>query len=472
MPPIDPATLDLDASVRKRPEGAALNGGGEAGGFLEALLASPALKEAGLDEADLKGLLDALGGKLDGEALPLDGEALPAELEEVAPDLDELSEKLQAVMDALAGMGEGDAEQALAELDPALLEELGNADPQERSSKLQALLEGETDKLERLEAWLEGQRQLAAERAEVLQALAELEDEGLSGKELVAALQERLAHLDGAGLAAEPAEEQVEEQAGEGGLAAIAAATTAMLSGVGGSDDAEGARQGALGDQIARELRAGGLLNAVSGGLDPAGGQSPGGQGGQTGSGERGAAAEALLQALQSGQRGRDEGAARGEFSGLLAAAQGLEGSQRGGGLQFTVQQPVGQQGFTPAVGERVVWMVNENVQQARLQLNPPGLGPLDIQVNVGDERTTVNITTHNAATREALEQDLERLKQFLADQGQGEVDVNISQGDGGDDETDPDGGESLQAAESEGEDAGEAAAAGSSGRGLIDHYA
>ncbi|MCG5538895.1 flagellar hook-length control protein FliK, partial [Halorhodospira sp. 9622] len=333
-------------------------------------------------------------------------------------------------------------------------------------AKLKALLEGEAGKLERLKAWLEGQRQLAAERAEVLQALAELEDEGLSGKELAAALQERLAHLDDPELVGDSTGEGAEQ----GGLTAIAASASVLIGSAPG-DEADAKRGSALGDQIVRELRAGGLLNAPVGGLDLTGGQT-GSQGGQSGGGERSSAAEALLQALQSGQRGRDEGAARGEFSGLLAAAQGLEGSQRGGGLQFTVQQPVGQQGFTPAVGERVVWMVNENVQQARLQLNPPGLGPLDIQVNVGDERTTVNITTHNAATREALEQDLERLKQFLADQGQGEVDVNISQGDGGEDETDPDGGESLQAAESEGEDAGEAAAAGSSGRGLIDHYA
>ncbi len=467
MPLLDLTALDLDAGGRKRASEAAPGGQGEAGGFLEALLDTPALKEAGIDETDLKGLLDALGGKLGGEGLPLDGEALPAELEEVAPDLDELSEKLQAVMDALAGMGEGDAEQALAGLDPALLEGLEEADPQELSGKLKALLEGETGKLERLGAWLEGQRQLAAERAEVLQALAELEDEGLSGKELVAALQERLAHLDDPELVGDSAGEGAEQ----GGLTAIAASASALIGSAPG-DEADAGRGSALGDQIARELRAGGLLNAPVGGLDLTGGQT-GSQGGQSGSGERSPAAEALLQALQPGQRGSDEGAAaRGEFSGLLAAAQGLDGSQRGGGMQFTVPQPVGQPNFTPAVGERVMWMVNENVQQARLQLNPPGLGPLDIQVNVGDERTTVNITAHNAATREALEQDLERLRQLLADQGQGEVEVNISQGEGGDDETDPDGGEALQAAESEGEEAGEAATAGSSGRGLVDHYA
>ncbi|ABM61280.1 flagellar hook-length control protein FliK [Halorhodospira halophila] len=460
MPLTDLAALDLEAAGRKRPEGAALDGKGEAGGFLEALLETPALKEAGIDEADLKGLLDALGGKLDGEGLPLDGEILPSELEELGLDVDELPEKLQAVMDALAGVGEGDAEQALEGLDPAVLKELGSADPEELSAKLKALLEGESDKLERVEAWLEGQRQLAAERAEVLQALAELEDEGLSGKELIATLQERLAHLD-----------DPEHTADAEGLAAVAA-STATLFGGGIGDEPEGGRNTALGDQITRELRAGGLLHAASGGLDLSGGQT-GTQGGQTGSGERSPAAEALLQALQPGSRGGDEGsAARGEFSGLLAAAQGLDGSQRGGGMQFTVQQPVGQQGFTPAVGERVVWMVNENIQQARLQLNPPGLGPLDIQINVGDERTTVNITTHNAATREALEQDLERLKQLLADQGQGEVDVNISQGEGGEaEDTDPETGEPLQAAAGPGEE-GDEAAAGSAGRGLVDHYA
>ena len=121
-------------------------------------------------------------------------------------------------------------------------------------------------------------------------------------------------------------------------------------------------------------------------------------------------------------------------------------------------------------MGERVLWMVNEQVQQARLQLNPPGLGPLDIQINVGDERTSVQITAHNAATREALEADMDRLRNLLAEQGHADVDVEVSQGD---EDTEEAEGQADGAAGSEDGDAEAAAEPDNPApRGLIDHYA
>ncbi|MFP4147213.1 MAG: flagellar hook-length control protein FliK [Halorhodospira sp.] len=436
MPLSDLLALDLDATGGMRAAGLGGAGKGEEGGFLEALLETPALKEAGVDGSELKALLDVLGAKLGGDGLPLDSEGFP--LAE-----GELSAKLEALMEALAGVGDGDAEQAL--------EGVG----------LTGLADGEE-----AEAILH-QREAAAERAEVLRALAELEEAGFSGKELVAALQERLVHLD------EPAQEeeggkQAEIQGGTvaGSLAAL------LLSGE--SAEAEGGRSNAMGEQIARELRIGGLLgSAVEGQMGAtqqvaAQGQSPGGSGG-----ERGAGGEALLQALQASGGAEEKGAARADFGALLAAAQ--QGGGARGMMQLAVQQPVGQQGFTPAVGERVVWMAREGVQQARLQLNPPGLGPLDIQVSVGEERTTVSITPHHPATREALAQDVDRLRQFLADQGQGEVDVHLSEG-----ERDPRDGDANAEAGGGGEQLpGEAGEGGQEvadvldpGRGLIDHYA
>ncbi|MEW8283797.1 MAG: hypothetical protein AB2767_15245, partial [Candidatus Thiodiazotropha taylori] len=40
---------------------------------------------------------------------------------------------------------------------------------------------------------------------------------------------------------------------------------------------------------------------------------------------------------------------------------------------------PVGQPGWDQAVGERIQWMVNQNIQQAEIKLTPPNLGPLEI---------------------------------------------------------------------------------------------
>ena len=219
----------------------------------------------------------------------------------------------------------------------------------------------------------------------------------------------------------------------------------------------------AVGEQIVRELRAGGLLS----GLPAGGGELDGG-------GERTPNAEALLRALQGEGEGGEEAAARrgGEFSQLLSGQSAASGA-RGTAAALAIPQPVGQSGFTPALGDRVLWMAGQGVQQARLELNPPGMGPLDIQVTVGEERTTVNITTHNAVTRDALESDLARLRQMLAEQGQTEVEVNVSGGE----QDGPGGGEPSAGGEAGGEEGGERqqalgepAAAG--GLGLIDHYA
>jgi flagellar hook-length control protein FliK len=202
--------------------------------------------------------------------------------------------------------------------------------------------------------------------------------------------------------------------------------------------------QNTLGEQIFRELRAGGVLTATGGfAAGDFAGQGAADSGNSSFGGERQAGADTLMQSLNGVEqrRGEETSLGRAEFGSLLAAAQGgstpaLEGLARGSTPQYSVQHQVGQDGFTPAVGERIDWMLKGGVKEARLQLNPPGMGPLDVMVTVGEERTTVNMVAHNTATREALQEDLQRLRNMLADQGNGEVEVNVSSG-GEDDKQD-----------------------------------
>ncbi len=152
-----------------------------------------------------------------------------------------------------------------------------------------------------------------------------------------------------------------------------------------------------------------------------------------------------LLAALRVGddatrpaQQGGDGDA---ESSGLLAfqavlqggaAAQPLTGlplsENRAGWPILQVSTPVTQAGFAAAVGERMRWMVQSEVHHARLLLNPPGLGPLDIAVSLQGDQVSVALTAHHALTREALAADMPRLRGLLADAGFGTVDVNVSQ--------------------------------------------
>ncbi len=80
------------------------------------------------------------------------------------------------------------------------------------------------------------------------------------------------------------------------------------------------------------------------------------------------------------------------------------------------------------ALGERVVVMADRELTQARIALNPPQLGPLEVRVQVSGDQASVTFTSHSQLTREAIEQALPRLREMLGGQGFTQVDVNVSQ--------------------------------------------
>lgn len=142
--------------------------------------------------------------------------------------------------------------------------------------------------------------------------------------------------------------------------------------------------------------------------------------------------------ATQSAQQGGDaESNEPSAFQAVLQGAVvpppvGLSSIENRAGLPtLQVNTPVTQPEFAAAVGERMRWMVRNEVHHARLLLNPPGLGPLDIAVSLQADQLSVALTAHHALTREALAVDVPRLRDLLADAGFGTVDVNVSQDQG-----------------------------------------
>ena len=69
-------------------------------------------------------------------------------------------------------------------------------------------------------------------------------------------------------------------------------------------------------------------------------------------------------------------------------------------------------------LGARIVTMVADDVQQARIQLDPPELGSLEIKLHVTDDQASVQIQTQHAHVREVLEASAHRLRDALAGQG------------------------------------------------------
>jgi len=83
---------------------------------------------------------------------------------------------------------------------------------------------------------------------------------------------------------------------------------------------------------------------------------------------------------------------------------------------------------FGQGLADRVSWMVDNNLNGAKLQVNPPQLGPIEVRIAVQGNHAQVWLSSHSAVTRDALESSSPKLREMLGAQGFGQVSVDISQ--------------------------------------------
>ena len=76
-------------------------------------------------------------------------------------------------------------------------------------------------------------------------------------------------------------------------------------------------------------------------------------------------------------------------------------------------------------LGSKLQWMSNANLHRAQLTLSPSELGPVEIQLRVGDGEAAVQFFAANPSTRDALEQAMPRLREMLAEAG-----LNLTDGE------------------------------------------
>ncbi|ELI1809184.1 flagellar hook-length control protein FliK [Vibrio fluvialis] len=81
---------------------------------------------------------------------------------------------------------------------------------------------------------------------------------------------------------------------------------------------------------------------------------------------------------------------------------------------------------------DRVTLQAQQNLQEAKIRLDPPDLGKLDLVVRVEGDRLSVQINANASATREALMQVSDRLRAELQSQNFVHVDVNVGSDQGG----------------------------------------
>ena len=70
------------------------------------------------------------------------------------------------------------------------------------------------------------------------------------------------------------------------------------------------------------------------------------------------------------------------------------------------------------ALASRVQVLVDQNVGEAHIKLNPPELGAVDIKISLIDDKTFVQLTAGNSAARDELTQSLPRLRELLSASG------------------------------------------------------
>ncbi len=83
---------------------------------------------------------------------------------------------------------------------------------------------------------------------------------------------------------------------------------------------------------------------------------------------------------------------------------------------------------FAQGLADRVSWMTSNNLNGAKLQVNPAQLGPIEVRIAVQGDHAQVWLTSHSALTRDALESSSPKLREMLGAQGFGQVSVDISQ--------------------------------------------
>jgi flagellar hook-length control protein FliK len=95
--------------------------------------------------------------------------------------------------------------------------------------------------------------------------------------------------------------------------------------------------------------------------------------------------------------------------------------------VQTGVQVPVGSPQWSQAVGDKVLWFAAQNVSSAEIRLDPPELGPMQVKVSVNQDQASITFTSPHPVVREALDQQLNRLREMFSEQGLNLLNVDVS---------------------------------------------
>lgn len=137
------------------------------------------------------------------------------------------------------------------------------------------------------------------------------------------------------------------------------------------------------------------------------------------------------------------------------------------------------QSGWSEAVVDRVMWLSSQNLKSAEIQLDPAELGRMEVRIDMNKDQAQVTFMSPHANVRDALEGQMQRLRESFAQQGM-TMDVNVSdqsrgwRGDGNNESRGRGGAGALGAGDEEVvQGAMEISSSRAGGdRGMVDYYA
>ncbi len=86
---------------------------------------------------------------------------------------------------------------------------------------------------------------------------------------------------------------------------------------------------------------------------------------------------------------------------------------------KLAAELPAGNEARLPgALADRLQWMIDQNLGEARIKLNPPQLGAIDIKITMADDQAFVQFTASQPGARDVIESALPRLRDLLGAAG------------------------------------------------------
>jgi flagellar hook-length control protein FliK len=91
------------------------------------------------------------------------------------------------------------------------------------------------------------------------------------------------------------------------------------------------------------------------------------------------------------------------------------------------LKAPVSSPDWGPALNQRVTWMVANSLQNANITVNPPNLGPLEINIQTDQNKTNVQFIVSSSEVRQAIQDAIPALSKMFENSGLqlGQADIN-----------------------------------------------